>query len=58
MEVGRYHFDPAAEADYDRENVQPVSTDHILMEGIRRVDEWPIIEAHPRSISCSARWCQ
>jgi hypothetical protein len=41
---GNYHFDPAAEADYDRENVQPVSTDHILMEGIRRVDEWPIIE--------------
>jgi len=41
---GRYHFDPAAETDYDRENVQPVSTDHILMEGIRRVDEWPIIE--------------
>jgi hypothetical protein len=42
--TGRYHFDPQAEADYDRENVQPVSTDHILMEGIRRVDEWPIIE--------------
>ncbi len=41
---GRYHFDPTGEADYDRENVQPVSTDHILMEGIRRVDEWPIIE--------------
>ena len=41
---GRYHFDAQAEADYDRENVQPVSTDHILMEGIRRVDEWPIIE--------------
>ncbi len=41
---GRYHFDPTAEADYDRENVQPVSTDLILMEGIRRVDEWPIIE--------------
>lgn len=41
---GRYDFDTSAEADYDRENVQPVSTDHILMEGIRRVDEWPIIE--------------
>jgi hypothetical protein len=41
---GRYHFDPSADADYDRENVAPVSTDHILMEGIRRVDEWPIIE--------------
>ena len=42
--AGRYHFDPSADADYDRENVTPVSTDHILMEGIRRVDEWPIIE--------------
>lgn len=41
---GRYDFDTTAEADYDRENVSPVSTDHILMEGIRRVDEWPIIE--------------
>jgi hypothetical protein len=42
--TGNYHFDPTADADYDREHVQPVSTDHILMEGIRRVDEWPIIE--------------
>jgi len=41
---GNYHFDPAADTDYDRENTNPVSTDHILMEGIRRVDEWPIIE--------------
>ena len=40
---GNYHFDPI-DADYDRDNVIPVSTDHILMEGIRRVDEWPIIE--------------
>ncbi len=41
---GRYHFDPNARADYDRQNVIPVGTDQILMEGIRRVDEWPIIE--------------
>ncbi len=41
---GQYDFDPAATVDYDRRNVNPVSTDHILMEGIRRVDEWPIIE--------------
>jgi hypothetical protein len=41
---GQYDFDPAASADYDRRHVTPVSTDHILMEGIRRVDEWPIIE--------------
>ncbi len=41
---GNYHFDPSADTDYDRDNASPVSTDHILMEGIRRVDEWPIIE--------------
>ncbi len=41
---GQYDFDPTATVDYDRQNVNPVSTDHILMEGIRRVDEWPIIE--------------
>ncbi len=42
--AGNYHFDPAADTDYDRDNASPVSTDHILMEGIRRVDEWPTIE--------------
>ncbi len=41
---GTYHFDPSGTVDYDRENVNPMSADHILMEGIRRVDEWPIIE--------------
>ena len=46
---GNYHFDPI-DADYDRDNVIPVSTDHILMEGIRRVDEWPIIEKRIPSI--------
>ncbi len=30
--------------DYDRENFVPMSADFILMEGIRMVDEWPIIE--------------
>ena len=41
---GQYDFDPTAKVDYDQRHVSPVSTDHILMEGIRRVDEWPIIE--------------
>ena len=41
---GRYHFAPAESVDYDRENFVPMSTDFILMEGIRMVDEWPIIE--------------
>ena len=41
---GRYQFNAADSVDYDRENFVPMSTDFILMEGIRMVDEWPIIE--------------
>ncbi len=41
---GRYQFSAADSVDYDRENFVPMSTDFILMEGIRMVDEWPIIE--------------
>ena len=41
---GEYHFAPTEAVDYDRENFNPMSADFILMEGIRMVDEWPIIE--------------
>src|SRR5215210_9429131 len=41
---GEYHFAPSDTIDYDRENFAPMSADFILMEGIRMVDEWPIIE--------------
>jgi hypothetical protein len=41
---GSYQFSPADSVDYDRENFTPMSADFILMEGIRMVDEWPIIE--------------
>src|SRR5512139_3548897 len=42
--AGRYQFTPADSVDSDRENFVPMSSDFILMEGIRMVDEWPIIE--------------
>jgi len=41
---GHYQFDATESVDYDRENFVPMSADFILMEGIRMVDEWPIIE--------------
>jgi hypothetical protein len=41
---GKYQFTPADDVDWDRENFVPMSADFILMEGIRMVDEWPIIE--------------
>jgi hypothetical protein len=42
--VGDYNFEPAEKVEYERSNFQPMSSDFILMEGIRMVDEWPIIE--------------
>ena len=41
---GEYLFAPTDAVDYDRDNFAPMSADFILMEGIRMVDEWPIIE--------------
>jgi hypothetical protein len=41
---GRYLFNATDSVDFDRENFDPMSADFILMEGIRMVDEWPIIE--------------
>ena len=41
---GHYNFNATDSVDFDRENFSPMSADFILMEGIRMVDEWPIIE--------------
>ncbi len=41
---GDYNFEPHDVVEYDRENVSPMSAESILMEGIRMLDEWPIIE--------------
>ncbi len=41
---GSYHFKPLTSVDYDRENFEPLSTESVLMEGLRMIDEWPVIE--------------
>lgn len=41
---GHYHFSPQDVVDYDRDNFEPISTESILMEGLRMLDEWPLIE--------------
>ncbi|MGH9867624.1 MAG: DUF4388 domain-containing protein [Candidatus Polarisedimenticolia bacterium] len=46
---GYYHFSQEATVEYDRENFTPLSAESILMEGIRMIDEWPIIERKIRS---------
>ena len=40
---GQYSFAPSA-ITYDHEYSKPVNTEFLLMEGVRRVDEWPFIE--------------
>lgn len=40
---GRYSFDQR-EVEYPKGWVDPISTEHVLMEGVRRLDEWPYIE--------------
>ena len=41
---GEYHFQQEKFVDYDQENFSPISSDAILMEGVRMLDEWPMIE--------------
>ena len=41
---GDYHFSQEESLDYDRANFTPISSQSILMEGIRMIDEWPLIE--------------
>ena len=46
---GNYNFGATDAVDWDRDNFTPMSADFILMEGIRMVDEWPIIEKKIRT---------
>ena len=46
---GDYVFDPQEKIDYDREYVRPIQVESLLMEGVRMIDEWPIIQKVVRS---------
>lgn len=41
---GEYDFQPDARVNWDRDFVQPLPAENLLMEGARMVDEWPLIE--------------
>lgn len=47
---GDYSFKQQGSVEYDREHFSPLSAESILMEGIRMIDEWPIIEKKIRSL--------
>ncbi len=39
---GTYEFEPA-DVEWDRETVTPLRAESVLMEGFRRIDEWPLV---------------
>ncbi len=41
---GEYHFSQENIVEYDRESINPIDGEAVLMEGAQRLDEWPIIE--------------
>jgi len=40
---GRYEFTQADSVEYDKEFITPIQIENVLMEGMRMLDEWPII---------------
>lgn len=43
LKEGAYTFEQS-DAKYDKDYLSPISTEYMLMEGIRRIDEWPFVE--------------
>jgi len=41
---GEYYFKQERFVDFDQENFTPITSESILMEGVRMLDEWPMIE--------------
>ncbi len=46
---GEYDFSQDSRPDYDKELAVPMSAESILMEGVRILDEWPMVEKSVRS---------
>lgn len=47
---GTYEFEPG-DVEWDRETVTPLRAESVLMEGFRRVDEWPLVRRRITSIA-------
>jgi len=43
LQKGEYVFNSDAEIKVDEDSFSPVPADHLLFEGVRLVDEWPVI---------------
>ncbi|HUD72517.1 MAG TPA: DUF4388 domain-containing protein [Dongiaceae bacterium] len=52
---GEYDFNQDAKVEYERDLMQPMSAESVLMEGARILDEWPMIERGLRSMQAVYR---
>ncbi len=41
---GEYYFSQEIAVEYDRDSINPITSESVLMEGAQMLDEWPIIE--------------
>lgn len=41
---GEYYFSQEIAVEYDRDSINPITAESVLMEGAQMLDEWPIIE--------------
>ena len=41
---GEYDFQPGVPSQWDREFIEPIACDALLMQGAQMIDEWPLIE--------------
>ncbi len=52
---GRYTFDAQAQVDLSRGQISPMGTETILLEAVRQMDEWPLIEQRIPSLDMVVR---
>jgi hypothetical protein len=48
---GEFRFAQTSSVDYDRQCFRPIAVENVLMEGLRILDEWPLIERRVRSFT-------
>lgn len=46
---GEYSFIQEKDIDFDRDHLTPIHSETVLMEGVRMMDEWPLLERKIRS---------
>lgn len=50
---GEFYFSQEIAVEYDRDSINPITSESVLMEGAQMLDEWPIIERvvkHPNML--------